>query len=129
MVTPPTSFPLRLLKLPNMVKSRLALVGDAAHNVHPLAGQGVNLGFRDACQLAQILQNRGAQQDCGNIRLLRRYQRARQEDIFAMQFTTDMLKKLFTNSDPLLRTARNFGLATTNRFTPLKKFLARHALT
>ena len=129
MVTPPTSFPLRMLKLPDMVKSRLALVGDAAHNVHPLAGQGVNLGFRDASQLAQILQNRGVQHDCGNIQLLRRYQRARQEDIFAMQFTTDMLKKLFTNSDPLLRTARNFGLATTNRFTPLKKFLARHALT
>ncbi len=128
MITPPASFPLRLLKLSQITKPRLALVGDAAHNVHPLAGQGVNLGFRDAHQLAQILQQRGAQQDCGNIRLLRRYERARQEDVFSMQITTDILKKLFTNSNPLLRTVRNFGLAATNRFTPVKKFLARHAL-
>lgn len=128
MVSPPISFPLRLLKLPQIIKPRLALIGDAAHNVHPLAGQGVNLGFRDAHQLAQILLQREPRQDCGNLQLLRRYHRARQEDILSMQITTDMLKKLFNNSNPLLRFARNFGLATTNRMTPLKKFLARHAL-
>ena len=128
MITPPAAFPLRLLHLPQIVKPRLALVGDAAHNVHPLAGQGVNLGFRDARQLAQVLQQRGAQPDCGNIYLLRRYERARREDILSMQFTTDTLKKLFNNSNPLLRSARNLGLAATNRITPLKKMLARHAL-
>ena len=128
MVTPPAAFPLRLLKLPQIVKPRLALVGDAAHNLHPLAGQGVNLGFRDAQQLAHVLLQPNARQDCGNIHLLRGYERARKEDVFSMQFTTDALKRLFNNSNPLLRTARNFGLAATNRITPLKKMLARHAL-
>lgn len=129
MITPPAAFPLRLLNLPHIVLPRLALVGDAAHNVHPLAGQGVNLGFRDARQLSSVLLRRGPQQDCGNIHLLRRFERARKEDIFSMQFTTDMLKKLFVNHHPLLRTVRNMGLNTTNRLVPLKKMLARHALT
>ncbi len=127
-VTSPAAFPLRLLNLPHLAKPRLALVGDAAHNVHPLAGQGVNLGFRDARQLVQVLLQRGPQQDCGDIHLLRRYERARKEDILSMQMTTDALKKLFTNDNPLLRTARNLGLNATNRITPLKKMLARHAL-
>jgi 2-polyprenylphenol 6-hydroxylase len=128
MVTPPAAFPLRLLNLPYIAKPRLALVGDAAHNVHPLAGQGVNLGFRDARQLSSVLMQRGPQRDCGNIHLLRRYERARKEDIFSMQFATDMLKKLFVNDNPLLRTMRNAGLGATNRIAPLKKMLARHAL-
>ena len=128
LITPPAAFPLRLLSLPNIVKPRLALVGDAAHNVHPLAGQGVNLGFRDARQLAQALLQRGAQPDCGDIHLLRRYERARREDIRSMQLTTDALKKLFNNDNPLLRELRNLGLNATNRITPLKKMLARHAL-
>jgi len=127
-VTPPAAFALRLLHLPHIAKPRLALVGDAAHNVHPLAGQGVNLGFRDARQLAQVLLERGPQQDCGNIHLLRRYERAREEDIVSMQLTTDALKKLFTNDNPLLRSMRNLGLNATNRIAPLKKLLARNAL-
>lgn len=128
LVTPPAAFPLRLLNLPHIVKPRLALAGDAAHNVHPLAGQGVNLGFRDARQLAKTLLERGPQADCGDLHLLRRYDRARQEDILSMQLTTDALKKLFNNRNPLLRTMRNLGLNATNRVTPLKKLLARHAL-
>lgn len=128
LVTPPAAFPLRLLKLPHIIAPRLALIGDAAHNVHPLAGQGVNLGFRDARELARILQDRGAQPDCGHMQLLRRYERARREDIVSMQFTTDVLKRLFNNRNPILRSARNFGLAITNQLTPLKKILARHAL-
>ena len=128
LVTPPAAFPLRLLNLPQIIKPRLALVGDAAHNIHPLAGQGVNLGFRDARQLAQVLLQRDAQQDCGNIHLLRRYERARKEDVLSMLLTTDVLKKLFNNSNPLLRAVRNVGLAATNRIAPLKKMLARHAL-
>jgi 2-octaprenylphenol hydroxylase len=128
LVTPAAAFPLRLLHLPQIVKPRLALAGDAAHNVHPLAGQGVNLGFRDARKLAEVLQQRGPQQDCGDSRLLRRYERARKEDILSMQLATDALKKLFVNDNPLLRTARNLGLDATNRIAPLKKMLARHAL-
>jgi 2-octaprenylphenol hydroxylase len=129
MVTPPAAFPLRLLNLPHIVLPRLALVGDAAHNVHPLAGQGVNLGFRDARQLSDVLLRRGPQQDCGNIHLLRRFERARKEDILSMQLTTDTLKKMFVNHHPLLRTVRNLGLNVTNHLVPLKKMLARHALT
>jgi ubiquinone biosynthesis UbiH/UbiF/VisC/COQ6 family hydroxylase len=128
LVTLPAAFPLRLLNLPHLTKPRLALVGDAAHNVHPLAGQGVNLGFRDARQLAQVLLARGPQSDCGDLHLLRRYERARREDILSMQLTTDALKNLFNNANPLLRTARNLGLNATNRIMPLKKMLARHAL-
>ena len=127
-VTPPVAFPLRLLNLSHIVKQRLALIGDAAHNLHPLAGQGVNMGFRDARELARVLLQRSAQQDCGNIHLLRRYERARQEDIFSMQLTTDTLKKLFNNRNTLLRTMRNLGLTATNSLVPLKKMLARHAL-
>jgi 2-octaprenylphenol hydroxylase len=128
MVTPPAAFALRLLNLPEIAKQRLALVGDAAHNVHPLAGQGVNLGFRDARELANVLMHKGPEPDCGDIHLLRRYSRARKEDILSMQLTTDALKNLFNNHNPVLRAARNFGLFATNRITPLKKMLARQAL-
>lgn len=128
LVTPPVAFPLRSLYLPQIVKSRLALVGDAAHNIHPLAGQGVNLGFRDARQLARILMEREAHRDCGDINLLRRYERSRKEDIFSMLHATDLLKKLFNNGNPVLRSIRNLGLASANHIAPLKKMLALHAL-
>jgi 2-polyprenyl-6-methoxyphenol hydroxylase-like FAD-dependent oxidoreductase len=96
--------------------------------MHPLAGQGVNTGFRDARQLAVLLQERGAQNDCGDALLLRSYQRKRQEDIYTMQATTYGLKNLFNNDAPLLRTLRNAGLNITNQVTPIKKMLMRHAL-
>ena len=128
LVTPPAAFPLRMLNLPHIIAPRLALVGDAAHNVHPLAGQGVNLGFRDVRKLAQVLLQRDAQSDCGDAHLLRRYERARREDIAAMQLTTYTLKHLFNNDNPLLRGMRNLGLSFTNQLAPLKKMLTRHAL-
>jgi len=127
-ITPPAALALRVLNLAHITKPRLALVGDAAHNVHPLAGQGVNLGFRDARQLAEVLLHRGGQSDCGDIKLLRAYEKARREDILSMQLTTDALKHLFINTNPLLSKLRNLGLNATNRFTPLKKLLALHAL-
>jgi 2-octaprenylphenol hydroxylase len=128
LVTPPAAFPLRLLVLPQISAPRVALIGDAAHNMHPLAGQGVNTGFRDARQLAQILLERGAQNDCGEAHLLRRYERKRKEDIYTMQAATYGLKNLFNNDIPLLRTARNLGLDAANRIAPLKKMLMQHAL-
>lgn len=127
-ITAPAAFPLRMLTLPHIIAPRLALMGDAAHNIHPLAGQGVNTGFRDARQLAQLLTERGAQIDCGDAQLLRRYERKRKEDIYTMQATTYGLKHLFNNDDPLLRTVRNLGLNATNRIVPLKKMLMQHAL-
>ena len=128
LITPPAAFPLRLLVLPQISAPRVALIGDAAHNMHPLAGQGVNTGFRDARQLAQILIGRGAQSDCGDAQLLRRYERKRKEDIYTMQATTYSLKHLFNNDAPLLRVARNLGLKATNHILPLKKLLMQHAL-
>jgi 2-octaprenylphenol hydroxylase len=128
LITSPAAFPLRLLVLPQISASRVALIGDAAHNMHPLAGQGVNTGFRDARQLAQILNERGAQNDCGDANLLRRYERKRKEDIYLMQATTYGLKNLFNNEVPVLREVRNLGLSATNRIIPLKKMLMQHAL-
>jgi ubiquinone biosynthesis UbiH/UbiF/VisC/COQ6 family hydroxylase len=127
-ITPPAAFALRVLNLAHITKPRLALIGDAAHNVHPLAGQGVNLGFRDARELAEVLLQCGAQSDCGDIQLLRKYERSRREDILSMQLTTDALKHLFVNDNPVLRALRNLGLSATNQFTPLKKMLVQHAL-
>ncbi len=127
-ITPAAAFPLRLLTLPHISAKRVALIGDAAHNMHPLAGQGVNTGFRDARQLSEILIGRGGHTDCGNAHLLRRYDRKRREDIYTMQATTYGLKNLFCNDDPLLRNLRNFGLNITNQATPLKKLLMQHAL-
>ncbi|MFZ2540866.1 MAG: UbiH/UbiF family hydroxylase [Gallionella sp.] len=127
-ITPPAAFPLRMLILPHIIAPRVALIGDAAHDIHPLAGQGVNAGFRDARQLAKLLMEHGVLNDCGDPYLLRRYERKRKEDIYAMQATTYALKHLFNNDVPLLRTLRNLGLHATNRITPLKKILMQYAL-
>lgn len=127
-ITPAAAFPLRLLRLPQTVKPRLALVGDAAHNVHPLAGQGVNLGFQDARLLAQMLCDLPLGADAGDYRLLRRYERGRKEDVLLMQLVTDSLQKLFNNSNPLLAGLRNLGLGLTDRIAPVKQLLIRHAL-
>ncbi|MBI2290856.1 MAG: UbiH/UbiF family hydroxylase [Betaproteobacteria bacterium] len=128
LITPAAAFPLRLQRVRQLVLPRLALVGDAAHNVHPLAGQGVNLGFRDARELAQVLMERGSQTDCGDYRLLRRYERARREDIVAMQFATDSLQRLFNNEITWLASLRNCGLRLMNRQPQLKNLLVQHAV-
>ncbi len=126
MITLCAAFPLKLLRVERLVSPRIALIGDAAHVVHPLAGQGVNLGFQDARVLAETLLNRGVQTDCGDYRLLRRYERARKEDILAMQLTTHGLQRLFSN--PWLSGLRNFGLRLTNSLPQIKGFLVQRAL-
>ena len=128
LLSKPAAFPLRLLHLEHLVKSRVALIGDAAHNVHPLAGQGVNLGFQDARELAKVLKARGPQTDCGDYFLLRRYERARKADILAMQLVTDGLQKLFNNRNPALKLARNWGLSLTGSIPALKNGLVQHAV-
>jgi len=126
-ITPATSFPLKLQRVEKFVMPRLALVGDAAHNVHPLAGQGVNLGFRDARELAAVLCNRGAQSDCGDYALLRRYERARREDVLSMQLATDGLQKLFGSQAVWLSRARNLGMRIVQSQSLLKRLLVKHA--
>jgi len=128
LITAPVAFPLRLQRVAQFVKPRVALVGDAAHNVHPLAGQGINLGFRDARALAATLEVREARYDCGDYPLLRRYERARKEDVATLQFTTHALQKLFANERVSIAKARNAGLKLVNRQPQLKNFLVRQAV-
>ncbi|HVF63298.1 MAG TPA: FAD-dependent monooxygenase [Casimicrobiaceae bacterium] len=127
-VTAPKAFPLSFLKLPALVAHRLALVGDAAHGVHPLAGQGVNLGFGDAQALSATLASRGPVADVGAPILLERYARARAEPVLAMQTVTDGLARLFGARSRFLAGLRNAGLAAVDRLPVAKHFLARAAL-
>ena len=127
-ITAAASFPLAFLKLPATVAHRLALVGDAAHGVHPLAGQGVNLGFGDVEALAAVLTERGPVTDPGASVLLERFARRRAGPVLAMQTVTDGLVRLFGPADPWLKTLRNAGLATVGRIPLLKRALAQPAL-
>lgn len=127
LLTPAAGFPLRLAHIENLVAPRIALAGDAAHHVHPLAGQGVNLGFRDVRELAAVLASRAPSQDCGDLSLLRRYARARREDIATMELGTDVLQKLFAAQSVWLSGARNSGMGAVNRLPFLKNLLIRHA--
>jgi ubiquinone biosynthesis UbiH/UbiF/VisC/COQ6 family hydroxylase len=127
-MAPAVAFPLKLQRVKQFTKPRVALVGDAAHNVHPLAGQGVNLGFRDARELARVLRERGPQRDCGDFALLRRYERARKEDVAAVELTTDGLQKLFSSDAVLASRLRNRGLEFVDRQPWLKNFLVHQAV-
>ena len=128
LLTPPAAFPLRLIRVPQTVRGRLALVGDAAHGIHPLSGHGINLGFQDASELAALLGAAPAWQDIGEERFLQRYQRARREETALMQTATDALRRLFRESPPGLPGLRNAGLNLTNRLPLIKNALARYAL-
>lgn len=127
-ITAAATFPLAFLKLPSPVAHRMALVGDAAHGVHPLAGQGVNLGFGDARALADVLAARGPVGDAGSELLLERYARRRAEPVLAMQTVTDGLVRLFAPESAWLRGLRNAGLGAVDRLAPLKRLLAQPAL-
>jgi 2-polyprenylphenol 6-hydroxylase len=127
-LTPSATFPLAFLKLPATIGPRLALVGDAAHGVHPLAGQGVNLGFGDVEALAGVLAERGPVADPGAPLLLERFARRRVEPVLAMQTVTDGLVRLFAPTAPWLRNLRNAGLTAVDRAPILKRALAQPAL-
>jgi 2-polyprenylphenol 6-hydroxylase len=125
---PAHAFPLRRLTVDRLVLPRVALLGDAAHVVHPLAGQGLNLGLQDLSMLLDVIGAREAWRDIGDHVLLRRYARRRAEPIRLIRLTTDSLARLFAVDDPLLRGVRNGGMAMVNRIGPLKTALIRHAL-
>ena len=127
-VTGSAGFPLQSVKLPAVVAHRVALVGDAAHGVHPLAGQGVNLGFGDAEALYAVIRERGALSDAGASILLDRYARRRAEPVLAMHAVTDGLARLFGVATPWVRALRNLGMSGLDRLPAAKRLLAQSAL-
>ena len=128
LVTPQAAFPLMSLRLPTSVAHRMALVGDAAHGVHPLAGQGVNLGFGDVEVLSRVLAEGRVVGDAGAPILLERFARRRAEPVLAMHAVTDGLVRLFGPRTPWLRTLRNAGLSAVDRLPIVKRVLAQSAL-
>jgi 2-polyprenylphenol 6-hydroxylase len=123
------SYPLRRLSAARLVAPRVALAGDAAHVIHPLAGQGLNLGLQDARALAAALKARGPVRDPGNFGLLRRYERERAEPILSMDFMVDSLLKLFGSRNDALSRLRNAGLNLTGQLPVLKNLLMRRAMS
>lgn len=121
------AFPLRLLRVDSVVKSRIALIGDAGHAIHPLSGHGINLGFGDASVLANELAALGSWEDPGNMSLLRRYARARAEESLLMQYSTHGLSKLFGAKNGVVSQLRNIGMNLTNRLPVVKDALARYS--
>ena len=127
LITAPVAFPLALRQAQHMVVPRIALVGDAAHTVHPLAGHGVNLGFGDAAGLAAVLRAARAGADPGERLLLRRFERAGAEELMLMRATTDGLARLFGARSHAAGWLRNTGLALVDRLPFMKNMLANHA--
>lgn len=126
---PRASFPLRLQHATEYVQPRLALMGDAAHVVHPLAGQGVNLGLTDAQTLTDTLvRARDAERDIGSLAVLRRYARPRKSENIAMMAATDGLYRLFGTSNALVSLIRSAGLNLVDTLEPLKELFTRHAM-
>lgn len=126
LITRPAAFPLRLMQTDSPVRTGCVLVGDAAHGVHPLAGQGVNLGFGDVAALADVLAQRG-RAGCGDPALLERHARRRAEPVARMQLVTDTLWRLFGRDERLLSLARNSGMSVLNKLGPAKSALIQEA--
>ncbi|MGA8192897.1 MAG: UbiH/UbiF/VisC/COQ6 family ubiquinone biosynthesis hydroxylase [Acetobacteraceae bacterium] len=123
------SYPLSAMHAHRYTDTRLALVGDAAHTIHPIAGQGLNLGFRDAIALSELLIAAARQgDDLGAPSLLRLYQGRRRPDNLLMLAATDALDRLFSTDNPLLRLARDVGIAAVHHAPRLKRLFMRQAM-
>jgi 2-octaprenyl-6-methoxyphenol hydroxylase len=124
----PRAWPLGLTLARAFVAPRFALCGDAAHGIHPIAGQGLNLGFKDAAALAEtVVEADRLGQDIGALDVLQRYERWRRFDTVQMGITTDVLNRLFSNDFAPLRTVRDIGLGLVDRMPMLKGFFIRQA--
>ena len=122
------AFPLRRLIVDRLVRPGLALMGDAAHVVHPLAGQGLNLGLQDVADLLRRLDTRESWRSIGDLVLLRRYERARAEPLAVMRGAVGALATLFAAPDTTARRLRNAGLSLIDSLPPIKNALVRHAM-
>jgi ubiquinone biosynthesis UbiH/UbiF/VisC/COQ6 family hydroxylase len=122
------AFPLTLMRARQFVAPRVALIGDAAHVVHPLAGHGMNLGFGDVMALTNAIVERETYRDCGDARVLGRYARARKEEVLLMQMATDGLERLFATDFEPLRIVRNLGLNLVDKLPVIKRRLVSQAL-
>ncbi|RKP43953.1 UbiH/UbiF family hydroxylase [Trinickia fusca] len=127
-VGPAHGFPLALQTVDRLIAPRVALIGDAAHLIHPLAGQGMNLGLRDVATLADVIARKEPFRDLGDPVLLRRYERARREDIGALMLATDGLQRLFSVPGTLARSVRNFGMSLVGAQPLVKRWLVTAAL-
>ena len=122
-------YPLSALHAHRYFDARLVLVGDAAHGIHPIAGQGLNLGFRDVAALSELLLAAcKAGEDPGAPELLQRYQQARRPDNLLMLAATDVLDRLFSTNNPALRLVRDLGLGAVHRMPRLKRLFMRQAM-
>ena len=117
------SFSLNQQTALQLIGERVVIVGDAAHQIHPMAGQGVNLGFRDVMELASLATKCHAMQDVGDVMFLRQYERARKADIVTMTQLTSGLDGLFASENGVLKQARQWGLRQLNAKTAIKKLL------
>jgi 2-octaprenyl-6-methoxyphenol hydroxylase len=123
------SYPLGALHAHRYTDMRLALIGDAAHGVHPIAGQGLNLGFQDVGVLGGLVVDAvSAGEDVGAASLLRRYQAMRRPEVLLMLAATDALDRLFSSDNPLLRVARDLGIGAVHRMPRLKRMFMRRAM-
>jgi 2-octaprenyl-6-methoxyphenol hydroxylase len=128
-IGPRWAYPLALMQADRYTARRLALIGEAAHVIHPIAGQGLNIGIRDVAALAEaIVDARRLGLDIGDDSVLERYQRWRRPDALLLAAVTDGLNRLFSNAIEPVKLIRDIGLAIVNELPPLKRLLMQHAM-